>query len=348
MNRNRYVPILKWKKGEQLALENLSLSHKRNITPLLELVNDDDEAKILDSFITHLQYYPLYIDTRYLEIGDNDLLLNLINADVGTYNAIFPVLYPDDFPDYANQFAGIVERILVRIPIPEDLDSDGYDGFFNMISQWNEKNSVAIDILLDLGLVTEKNRANSQYQELKHVFRSYLSKYNIFRSIIIASNSFPEKLDSLASGEDLFVDRYEMKIFKKIATTEEFQKFQDQIIFSDYGVTKFTDTELDFSRLKYGPLPKARYTLEEKYWILKGAKNRTTNQWIRGAKSIAEDIYNSENYYGETFSFGDIEIKERALNLNNKGPGNSMNWVIIAANHHIAVVLEQLSTLREI
>lgn len=95
--------------------------------------------------------------------------------------------------------------------------------------------------------------------------------------------------------------------------------------------------------MRYGVLPKARYTLEDQYWILKGAKDRRTNRWIRGAKDLAEDIFKSTHYFGESFSFGNLEIKERALQI--KGPGNSTNWVTIAANHHIAVVLEQLSKM---
>ncbi|KHL95377.1 hypothetical protein QW71_13015 [Paenibacillus sp. IHB B 3415] len=348
MSEIQYVPILKWKKGERLALENLTKSHKQEISPLLELVNDDEETKIIDTFVAHLQHYPLYIDTRYLENEDNDLLFSLINTDISAEHNIYPVLYPDDFPEYANKFVGITDKVLVRIPVPEDIDSEGYDAIFSEISEWEEVNSIDIDLLLDLGLITEKATASLQYQEVKQLFRAYITKYNIFKSIIIASNSFPEKMDNLSAGEDLFVNRYEMKIFKKIANNQEFESLQEKLIYSDYGVTKYTDTELDFSRLKYGPLPKARYTLENKYWILKGSKNRKTNQWTRGAKSLAEDIYNSEHYYGEHFSFGDLEIKERALNQNNKGPGNSTNWVTIAANHHIAVVLGQLSTLGEI
>lgn len=97
--------------------------------------------------------------------------------------------------------------------------------------------------------------------------------------------------------------------------------------------------------MKYGVLPKARYTLDDHYWVLKGAKDREKNRWIRGAKTLAEDIYKSPHFYGDSFSFGDLDIKERALTLNNKGPGNSTNWVTISANHHIAVVLKQLSTI---
>lgn len=52
-----YVPILKWKKGERLALENLIASHKSRIIPLLELIDDDDVNEIIGSITPHLEYY---------------------------------------------------------------------------------------------------------------------------------------------------------------------------------------------------------------------------------------------------------------------------------------------------
>ncbi|MMZ66203.1 hypothetical protein D1872_286780 [compost metagenome] len=73
----------------------------------------------------------------------------------------------------------------------------------------------------------------------------------------------------------------------------------------------------------------------------KGQKDTKTKKFIRSSKDIANYIFSSPNFYGQTFSFGDADIKERALG--NKGPGNSKDWVTIAANHHIVVVLSELS-----
>jgi hypothetical protein len=60
---------------------------------------------------------------------------------------------------------------------------------------------------------------------------------------------------------------------------------------------------------------------------------------------MAKEVFNADYYFGDEFSFGDLDIKERAFNLNKKGPGSSTNWVTIEANHHIAVVVEQLSKI---
>jgi len=40
-NHTHYVPILRWKRGERIALENLRAQHRRKMTPLLEVVPKD-------------------------------------------------------------------------------------------------------------------------------------------------------------------------------------------------------------------------------------------------------------------------------------------------------------------
>jgi len=183
------------------------------------------------------------------------------------------------------------------------------------------------------------------YAELKNVLNTYIKDAEIFQKSIIAVTSFPENLSQLSAGESVLFDRLDIVIFKKIMQHRGLESIKNHLYFSDYGVSKFTETEIDFSKLRYGIMPKAKYTTSEKYWVLKGAKNHLTKKWIKDHKAIALEILNSPYYYREDFSFGDLEIMERANSLNGKGPGNNTNWVTIDTNHHIAVVIEELSKI---
>ncbi|MFB5761329.1 beta family protein [Paenibacillus medicaginis] len=40
-NRRHYVPIVKWKQGEQRALETLAATSKERLTPLIEIAPID-------------------------------------------------------------------------------------------------------------------------------------------------------------------------------------------------------------------------------------------------------------------------------------------------------------------
>ena len=201
---------------------------------------------------------------------------------------------------------------------------------------------VNLDVMPDLSVIANKREAQLLYSALEVLINQHLATNPIFDRIILAMTCFPENLSSISTGESKFFERYELKLFQKVLR-EVNNDIKSKLIFSDYGVTKFTDTELDFSKMRYGPLPKIRYTTPDHYWVLKGAKNRITDEWIRSRQDMAIEILESEYYYGENFSFGDLEIKERALGK--KGPGNNTNWVTIDANHHITVVIQQLSNL---
>lgn len=337
----KYVPVLKWKSGEKNALENLSTKHKAFVCPFLEIVEYEDPSTIVQHLLQRFEGIPFYVDTNYVE-EDVALLTSILKAADGLPTEIYPTLYYENFPEVADELSQLTDRILVRVPVPEDIDGQNYATIFKAISDWQQGKDTHVDVMLDLFFIENKARANVILTELKSVLTNHVLKNEFLSNIIIASTCFPDNLAALASGENMLIDRYEMKIYDKIVENPDYSSLTNRLIYSDYGVTRFTDTELDFSRMRYGPLPKARYTLPDKYWILKGKRDSKTRQVIRNHATIAREIMESPDYYGETFSFGDKEIKERALGI--KGPGNNTNWVAIAANHHLTVVAEELST----
>ncbi len=336
-----YYPILKWKAGEQKALCELSNSHKDAISPILEIVDQAAPSKILDEIKSNYPSRQVYVDTKYSDDDDRSFLEQILLNAFSRNQPICPVFYAEDI---LNPPISILEKatsIVIRIPIPEDIDNESYDSIFKSLIEIYSDYEIDINILFDLDSITDQKQARYKLSELKTAIRDYVLPHTFWQHIIIASTSFPDDLSTIAAGQDFYIDRHEIKIFKKILTHSEFSSLKLKLIYSDYGVTRFTDTEIDFSKLKYGILPKARYSLEDQYWILKGKRDHQTKQFTRSHLSMAQDIYNSPHYYGNNFSYGDMEIKERALQL--KGPGNNTNWVTIAANHHIVVSINVLS-----
>lgn len=341
-----YCPILKWKAGEKAALQNLYPEQKDSIVPVIEIADLVNPLNFLEE-LKGCYEKPVYVDTIYVDQGERNYIISLFEAFKKAGILAFPVLYYDDFPELANKLTDSVNRFLVRIPVPEDIDGPSYQDIIDSLSEWSKKNTKSsTDLMLDLDIVSDKREANLQLREVKNIIFTYLLENKFYNNIIIAVTSFPGSLSTMPAGGNEMFDRYDIRLFEKILDKMIFKQLIPHIMFSDYGVTKFTDTEIDFSKLRHGVLPKARYTTNNYYWVLKGEKDRKTKQWVKNYKKLAEEIINSEVYYGDKFSFGDLEIKERANGL--KGPGNNMNWVTISANHHIAVVVEQLSKIYEI
>jgi len=343
MREQLYVPILKWKKGEQEALKSLTSDQKSKIVPLIEIINHEEPKEILECLETCFDK-PVYMDTSIATQDDREFLTQILETSRDNNKTIFPVLYFDDFPETANIVSEIADRVAIRISIPENIDGPSYDEIFQTIKDFATDNfNLIIDIILDLGIVTDKNEANSQLRELRNVFQDFLINESYYNSIIISSTSFPENLSSISAGENASFIRYDIKIFNRILEKLKSKSLKEKLIYSDYGVTKFTDSEIDFSKMRYGILPKIKYTTNSNYVVLKGKKNHATKKMIKDYIDLSKEVYNSNYYFGEEFSFGDLEIKERAHE--NKGPGNGTNWVTTAANHHIAVVVEQLSKI---
>lgn len=343
-----YYPVLKWKSGEKRALRKVGLNMTKNIRPIIEIIDDIEPKVFMDELSAYDHFESFFIDSLYLDEGEPGFLENLIKGDYTSNKKIIPVLDYHDFKIRYENFSNHTNEFLVKIPIPADFEGDNYDEMFSYLNSI-EKQGVKIIYYLSLGLITDRNTANYKYNEVKNVLSNHFSNTDS-ENIIISCTSFPGNFSDINSGENKKYYRYDIKIFKQLLKDINDAQLTRKLSFSDYGVTKFTESEIDFSRLRYGVLPKARYTLDDYYWILKGKRDNLTGEIIINHHVLAKKIYDSKHYYGKDFSFGDLEILERAQkhkdnDPNTKvGPGNNTNWVTIDVSHHLAVVVKQLSS----
>lgn len=347
---NLYFPILKWKKGEKIALSNMSEEFKSVVYPILEIVEEVEAVEFVKELNEFNNIEKIYVDTSIIDEGETRLLEKIISISKKYDKKIFPVLNYYDLKIKFSDLKDDIDEMIVKITLPTDFDGDSYKDIFDFIHSISSENK-KVRCLLDLGIITEKNHANHQFHLLVNILDNYLSKIDVY-NIIVSVTSFPEDFSSIPAGDEAFYERYDIKLYNAIFNKDNLsQSIKNIISYSDYGVTKFTESEIDFSKLRYGILPKARYTLEDKYWVLKGKRDNYTKEMIKNHRTLAQDISNSDYFYGEDFSYGDRDIKERAIghSLDDEtkyvGPGNHTNWVTNAVSHHIAVVARSLSNL---
>lgn len=337
MRNISYFPILKWKKGEQCALKELSIGGSV-IFPVIELV-DDIAPTFFFSTLKECFNGSVYIDTIRCD-ENRSLLYSLI--DYATDNGIDarPVLYLDDVYEYYDELAIKSSNIAIKIPIPEDFDGESFDDIMEYINEHTY--NCRVDLLLDAGEVISGKDASISFASYKTQLDKIDPNMNRIDKIVICLTSFPENLDVEAGGTVSF-KRYDIRIFKKL--NDLYPEYN--LDYSDYGVTKFTESELDFSRMKYGILPKIKYTTSDQYIILKGEKDRVRGITVRSNIDMAKEIVGSSYYSGKDFSYGDAAIYEKAT-VKNAKPGGSTQWVTYTANHHLSFVMKQLSSLGDI
>lgn len=332
----KYYPILKWKKGEQIALENFTSS--RHCFPIIELVEDSTPE---DFFSVLLDCYKetVYYDISRLDDDNHELLFEFNTyAKENDLNA-YPLLNVNDISD--DIINELQNNFSVKIPIPVDFQGPTFSEILNSLSKYLNRQ---VNLVLDAGEVLEQHISNSVFDGYSRIIKENLTLLSQFSDLIICLTSFPEKL-VIESGEDSTYKRFDIMIFKALLKHFSGTPLAQKLHYSDYGVTKFTETEFDFSKLQYGILPKVKYTTDSVYIVKKGAKDRINNIFTRSYIDISKEIVSSSYFYGENFSYGDRCIFEKAHESTK--PGGSTQWVTYCANHHLEVVMEQLSSLND-
>lgn len=332
----KYVPVLKWKAGEKDSIKRLDKRLIDQICPLIELVDSINEHELLNEiYETSLKY--AFINDAFSEETNLEFYKNLVAKAEKLNFKLIPVFYIDDLFD-DDSIINDYNEISIRLAIPEPIDSLSYATLFKKIFKESNKK---VDIILDLVFVEDTQTATLKSIALRETL-SQLSEYHEYiNKLIISSTSFPSSLNDLEAGEEKTFKRYELKIFNKILQQAEYKNLVDKLIYSDYGVNKFTDTEIDFSKLQYGVLPKVKYTTDDFYYVQKAKKDRLRNVYTISVFDMCNKIINSGFFYGQAFSYGDKKIHEKAIEK--KSPGGNKDWVTISTAHHIAVILAQLS-----
>ena len=357
-----YKPILRWKRGEQKALENLTAQQKDKIFPLLNIQayefnppqgNDYDSAfdKLIQRDAERLaNVWGDYKAT--VDLGDLDLDAKCESGkhpveeffDI-VYNknknaSISPVIRTDLTTDYINAIISVIRKFGIsptfRITI-EDLVKPNLIDFFDDLLSKIKKDKADCDLILDLKFVID-NFINHTTLLLQSAIPNfpYLSKWKTFT---LTSGAFPENLAHLAPSNTYRIERIDWNIWLSLN-----KKISRDVLFGDYATIHpiSSDAEIDFSMINTSA--SVRYTDGHEWVILRGRGVRSPNAGGYGQyRNHAKTIISSSFYRGQNFSFGDKKINSIASGQD--GTGNPQTWVTISVNHHIAEALDQLSKL---
>lgn len=334
----RYYPVLKWKKGEQLALKNLSQEQQSSIAPIIEIVDAITPEKFLNTLNVINTTRPIYIDTENID-SKNNCIISIVSKAQEKNMPVYPVLPLTSFLN--NELpASLTKHSLFRVPVIATVDGPSSDEIVKRIEDINKD---SFGIILDIGPTVRSEYVNLQYASLLNFLNKYQGFLLTASSVIICTSSFPEDISDIGSGKEHRYNRYDFSIFSKIVSEFNEHELINILAFSDYGVSKFTETNIDFSKMQYPILPKVKYTSTSQYIILKGKRDHLRGVMTISYNDLAKQIITSDYYCGKEFSYGDEQIDIIAKSADRTG--NATNWVTYCANHHIALLLKQTSNL---
>ena len=355
----KYCPVLRWKRGEQTALTNLFPAQKETTKPILNLIahsfdppngNTTDNAfdQRLDQDADRLSAaWAGY--TAAVDLGDIDpearceggihpirSFFDRLNGSGSTVNAQ-PVLRMESDNAYITAVAGICSTYhkvpVIRLTLADLAEPDIDNYVRELLDNCNtpKENS---DLVLDMGYINQIGISTI-------MARGALSAapfINDWATVALVGGSFPENLSAFVIGVHE-VPRIEWDVWLNSKNT-----VNREVIYGDYATIHPIVAEEDLDPRTINPTASVRYTFDELWTLLRGRGTRS-----RGSTGFAQfynhadTLFNMPQYRGEGFSYGDAKIAR--IHRREEAQGNLETWVTIGVNHHIAEVVDLISSL---
>lgn len=338
-----YVPIMKWKRGEQNALQNLEDSIKNGIIPYLEVPL---HSKPIDKF--SLEISKIWVNKPYFFYLSPGWYEDIYEDDPENMEKAFLSLFSDHYSTLDNHYAIPVfdlsnyhairtwkfrnsRRMAIRVSGNEFGLID-----FELNSMMGDDRKNMTDLILDLRTV-ETDEVFAKQSLLKAALSDIVNPEK-YRSIIIASSSFPSNFNGIEQERIYEYPRNEFLIHttaKKLAT-----KLGFTYSYSDYGPTDLSDTTFVIGM---SPNFKIKYTGFDKYYFIKGIPIKRGGLDFSQVQKACKILYqNSSVFSGESFSWADNKIAEIANATKEIPTGNLTTWVSYSFNHHITFIAKQI------
>lgn len=355
INQIQYVPVLKWKQGEQKAVEALAHSVKQRLVPLIEIppidwdYENDVPKKTIDEHLSKIgdslqrswgMETPVFLDLHYIDESErlNDGLhpLNYVANECRNRGvSIIPVTSPIRDNDYQNEVLSILQQdglgVCFRL---REIDFANLQLRIDSLLSLFSVNPSEVDLVLDYEYVDSKDEVRTTLFLVGLLNATpYLKEW---RNVIITGTSFPPDLSSVSSNSIDEIKRSEWLIWNKIISTSSIAR---RPVFGDYAVANPAPFEADPRFINMSA--NIRYTARDKFIIFKGRmiKRYGGSQYHQ----LALQVTSHPEYSGAQFSNGDLYIHEVAKN--NDGPGNATNWRTSGTNHHLSFVVNELATV---
>lgn len=362
-DHREYVPILKWKRGEQTALKELTNICKLGITPLIEVQpipydhEKDEFKKTIDKHLDKIGEQvksswgvekPIFVDVFTLydnEDFDSDTLLSsgqhpvefVIDSIENHGTAAIPVTGLFRYQSFHDAIKKVIQKynrgVCIRLESDELNDLAALKNDLDDLLDFLNLSPDDADLVLD-----HKQISNKQKNTLIHnkiLILAQLPYLKQWRTLTICSTAFPKNLTlHVPSNSQGALPRTEWTIYKHLANLN----LARVPSFGDYNINNPAFVNLNPKLIN--PAVSIKYSRDDEFLIFKGAGIK--NNGLAGMPNLAKQLVAHPKYCGQAFSFGDQYIFDCA----NGGPtGNLETWVTVGVNHHLTLVVNDLANL---
>jgi hypothetical protein len=352
---NHYVPILRWKRAEQLALRHLNSPDKAAITPLIELIpanfkpgrdgDEKDPADVLNRQAEEIKRNwgttPFFIDFGHVDeqlppISGRTHPLEYLRSRAELVGiTLIPVTgldrraaYQDAVTHVTATGSGACLRISSR-----DVLRLGFAADIASLATRLHLSCDKIDLVLDYQVFDPSAPTLA-------ILVPRIPNLELWRTVTVARGAFPRDLQQFTPGRHT-ITRDDWVSWRN--QTARGRHVRRKPSFADYTVQYGIYLE---PPQRSNPSASIRYTLSEQWLIMRG--EGIFNEDGPGHAQYAANamlICDSDDFYGQGFSYGDGYIFDVSQGVQNHG--NPETWIRAGINHHLTVVARQLASLAE-
>lgn len=344
-----YVPILRWKEAERLALRDLHEEVRNRITPLVQLVPESiavgkrrpTVSQMLQKVAADMRQCwgtrRIFVDLRYI---DQDLRISSRTHPMSYLGdecrrnsvSIVPVTGLDRPSAYQAAVAEAAARdtngLCLRL-LEGDLLTRNLRQLVSRLLGSLGLGPNHVDLVVDL----ESYSASSPAADEISGVIPHLSSW---RSFTVASGAFPRDLTQFKT-----VGRHSLARLDWLAWNRQVGRRNGLVrkpAYGDYGIYHPAYSPPQFSN----PSASIRYTSSGEWVIMRGEGilnegGPGTSQWPANAQLLC----GMREFCGAAFSAGDAYIHQKANNP--KPTGSARTWLQAGFNHHITFVVRQIA-----
>lgn len=330
-----YVPVLRWKGAEAAAVQDLTLSQRRGMRPLFELVPQSLEKLPLDRAVQlrardiSLKWgwdLPCFVDLGQLEDATKLIACQVLDRQDHLAATLVTPLQGVLEPRLLRELARVRRHgLAIRLSIHEFRQAHLVASLLEM-ARGTGLSPHDIDILIDYGSVaTPPERIAEAVATIQRI--------DAWRSITVLAGAFPPDLSKLKKNEQHLLARHEWIAYCR------FVRAGGVAGYGDYTIQHPVYEEHERKGMNFSA--SIRYTGLTDWVIMRGESVRNDNgpgyaQWPAHAQLLA---FHSE-FRGADFSAGDNYIS--AMGAQMEKTGNPKDWISAGINHHLALVVHQL------
>lgn len=350
-----YVPAIKWRQGEYLALAELSDAQRDRITPLVEIppvpwdFDEEQPAKSVDQHLArvpaqmaeHWGERPVFVDTGLLD-GEarmanarhpiDDLFERLAVVNVPA----IPVLSAEHDAAYQQAVAAVVARdnrgVAIRLR-PDDFANP--NSAIAYMAELVDAPDDEIDLILDLGSIQPAQVQLVQALAANAI--NSITNIGAYRTLTLLSGAFPVNLSEIAPGFAL-LPRSDWALWVAVRNAAPVR----QPSYGDYTAAHPEQQDGIDPRLMQTSAS-IRYAADNDWVIARGRSLRSPR--FGGSaqyNTLCQQLVRHPLFTGGSFSWASDFIEQCA----NNGPrGNPATWRKVATNRHVVWTANQIANL---